>query len=48
MELKAAIADLAVDIALSQSKGNTQRAAGLLGVSDRAIQMRKHSARQDR
>ena len=40
-DLKATVGDLAVDIALADSGGNAHEAAGLLGVTDRAVQLRK-------
>ena len=46
-ELKTKVGDLAVDLALGESRGNVQRAAGMLGVTDRAVQMRKRQARRE-
>ncbi|RJS47282.1 sigma-54-dependent transcriptional regulator [Nocardioides cavernaquae] len=40
-DLKAMVADLAVDVALTEHDGNAHRAATALGVTDRAIQLRK-------
>lgn len=40
-ELKQSVGDLAVEVALSHSDGNVHRASALLGVSDRAVQMRR-------
>lgn len=40
-EIKQSVGDLAVEVALSQSDGNVRRASTLLGVSDRAVQMRR-------
>ncbi|MGA1864673.1 MAG: sigma-54-dependent transcriptional regulator [bacterium] len=38
--------DIAINIAVSEEDGNLQRAAGRLGVTDRALQMRRAAARQ--
>ncbi len=43
-DLKSTVGDLAVDMALSDSGGNAHEAAALLGVTDRAIQLRKRRA----
>lgn len=40
-ELKQTVGDLAVEVALRHSDGNVHRASALLGVSDRAVQMRR-------
>lgn len=40
-QLKQAVGDLALEVALSQCDGNVHRASTLLGVSDRAVQMRR-------
>ncbi|MDO7866767.1 sigma-54-dependent transcriptional regulator [Nocardioides jiangxiensis] len=45
-EMKAMVGDLAVDLALAEHGGNARRAAAALGVTDRAIQLRKQVPRQ--
>ncbi|SDS94444.1 Sigma-54 interaction domain-containing protein [Friedmanniella luteola] len=44
-ELRSLVGDLAVDVALAEAGGNAGPAARRLGVSDRAVQMRKRGAR---
>ncbi len=45
-EISQAAADLAMQVGLEQEDGNLQRAAKRLGVTDRALQMRKANRRQ--
>lgn len=45
-DLKAMVGDLAVDLALAEHDGNARRAAAALGVTDRAIQLRKQVPKQ--
>lgn len=45
-EISQAAADLAMQVGLEQEEGNLQRAAKRLGVTDRALQMRKANRRQ--
>jgi transcriptional regulator with GAF, ATPase, and Fis domain len=45
-EISSAAAEAAVDIALADSEGNLQQAAGRLQVTDRALQMRRAARRQ--
>ena len=42
-ELKAMVGELAVDIALDRAGGSARQAAAVLGVTDRAIQLRKRA-----
>ena len=44
-ELKSLVGDVAVSAALAESDGSVHRAAELLGVTDRAVQLRRQSAR---
>ena len=46
-DLKSTVGDLAVDIALADSGGNAHEAAALLGVTDRAVQLRKRDRRAE-
>jgi hypothetical protein len=45
-EISQAAADAAMGIAVDDEKGNLQRAAARLGVTDRALQMRRAAQRQ--
>ena len=45
-EISQAAADLAMQVGLEQEEGNLQRAAKRLGVTDRALQLRKANRRQ--
>lgn len=45
-EISQAAADLAMQVGLEQEEGNLQRAAKRLGVTDRALQMRRANRRQ--
>jgi transcriptional regulator with GAF, ATPase, and Fis domain len=46
-ELRDAAADAAVRVAIEEADGNLRQAAGRLGVTDRALQLRRAAARQD-
>jgi transcriptional regulator with GAF, ATPase, and Fis domain len=46
-ELRDAAADAAVRVAIEEADGNIRQAAGRLGVTDRALQLRRAAARQD-
>ena len=46
-EISRSAEDMAVRIAVDDARGNLQRAAQVLGVSDRALQMRRANRRQD-
>jgi transcriptional regulator with GAF, ATPase, and Fis domain len=46
-EISRAAEELAVQIAVRNEKGNLQRAANVLGVTDRALQMRRANQRND-
>jgi two-component system, NtrC family, response regulator AtoC len=45
-DLKTLVADVAVVAALQESDGSVRRAAALLGVTDRAVQLRRQAPRQ--
>ncbi len=45
-DLKTIVGDVAVSAALQQGGGSVKRAAALLGVTERAIQLRRHAPRQ--
>ena len=47
-DLKALVGEVAVETALEDCDGNVRSAAGLLGVTERAIQLRKQAPRQRR
>jgi hypothetical protein len=44
-DIRKAAEDIAVRIAVGDEEGNLQRAASRLGVTDRALQLRKSSGR---
>ena len=44
-ELKTLVGDVAVDAALEESDGSARRAAAMLGVTDRAVQLRRKAPR---
>ena len=44
-ELKTLVGDVAVDTALEESDGSARRAAAMLGVTDRAVQLRRKAPR---